>query len=1147
MKGSTAVIIRTGVAIVLVTLCAAAIATNGGGVEKDVEASKALIDNPTVLVYMGLCTDAVDYAGEALANLGVSNVTTVFSGMEFQTALGMGGWDLVIYDGYYSFLNNDILDALNTYLSSGGRIIFSDANAKAFSAHALFTTAGVTIHNDYTTPEPLFVWKPDPLFTTPNAVPDITVFSDLCNRDGVRLEPISGQAAAHGGATETAQTNKALLTSNTARNFIFNGFAPQTVTGDEDGDGTLDMVELYENEIYHLLAGGKGVLTYFTSCNGGLDYFTAALDWWSGRFSDRTYTTSNLSFVRHLDSGRWDLVIVDSYASNVNSDMLDALVRHYDRGGKTIFFSYNMTVHNAHEFMNRAGANAVSTYNIPQPIYNWNTTNLFNITFDVSDVTSFSDLCTTDGQYLQATSGIACAGHTVAYDATKAAIVMDPRRRIILNGFAPQTVTSGTQMQDLYANEIALLIFGGHGVLAYVNDCNGSTDYVSPALANLGFTDVTMAVDALDFRTHLGSGYWDLLVYDCYGDYIHRETLDALLEYDNKKYWSSHMVISAFNLMEHSDHPFLTQRVGVSATDEYEAPQPIYAWNGSILFESPNTVPPLPAFNNLCFIDGQYLTVTSATAHAGYSAEPSAGNAAIAISPDKRIILNAFTPQIVTGDADSDSKDDMIELYENEFLYASIGGKSGTLVYFNECGGGVRYANGNTIVTDSDLFRVHLAAGEWGLVIYDSYLSPFPDGALDDLVNYYDAGGRIIMSAWDLQWQAPHDFFDRAGVTPVSSYSTIQPIHVWRISPLFDTPNVVPNLSALSELCMTDGQYLQPSTATAFAGYTPAPEADAAAITVNAEARLLINGFMPQNVTGNEDGDTKLDMEELYVNEAYYLLDGAAERQCFTDAFYSQRPLSPVAGANGYYSDIECPWTACEYFEGSSNPIGGMVFWGTRSRFGDALDTTNGVENFLITFCEDAAGQPGAVIYEETVTPIIEKVNLMYWAVWLHRYETIFTAPVNLPSGWIKIRSMDVDGHYWAWVTSDEGNLISYQDGPGGFGLMTSLDFALCFTEGASGIHTGDQNADNLISLSELLRIIQFYNMNALHCQDGTEDGFAPGLGSTSCTPHNSDYNPQDWRISLSELLRLIQFFNSNGYHHCPGDPTEDGFCPGPA
>lgn len=93
------------------------------------------------------------------------------------------------------------------------------------------------------------------------------------------------------------------------------------------------------------------------------------------------------------------------------------------------------------------------------------------------------------------------------------------------------------------------------------------------------------------------------------------------------------------------------------------------------------------------------------------------------------------------------------------------------------------------------------------------------------------------------------------------------------------------------------------------------------------------------------------------------------------------------------------------------------------------------------------------------------------------------------------------------------------------------------------GLHTADQDGDNQISLSELLRIIQFFNSNGFHCETGTEDGYAPGLGDQTCTPHDSDYNAQDWLINLSELLRIIQFFNSGGYHACEG--SEDGFCPG--
>lgn len=96
--------------------------------------------------------------------------------------------------------------------------------------------------------------------------------------------------------------------------------------------------------------------------------------------------------------------------------------------------------------------------------------------------------------------------------------------------------------------------------------------------------------------------------------------------------------------------------------------------------------------------------------------------------------------------------------------------------------------------------------------------------------------------------------------------------------------------------------------------------------------------------------------------------------------------------------------------------------------------------------------------------------------------------------------------------------------------------------------HSADTNQDNRIGLSELLRVIQFFNSGGFHCAPGTEDGYGPGIvGDQTCPPHAADYNPQDWRISLSELLRVIQFYNSGGYHACPGQGTEDGYCVGPA
>ncbi len=116
------------------------------------------------------------------------------------------------------------------------------------------------------------------------------------------------------------------------------------------------------------------------------------------------------------------------------------------------------------------------------------------------------------------------------------------------------------------------------------------------------------------------------------------------------------------------------------------------------------------------------------------------------------------------------------------------------------------------------------------------------------------------------------------------------------------------------------------------------------------------------------------------------------------------------------------------------------------------------------------------------------------------------------------------------------------------FSVELSTDLiatALTTNPGPAAQHSADYDHDWSISLSEILRVIQLFNLDGYQCGDGTEDGFAPFPGRTDCTPHAGDYITQDWNIDLSELLRMIQLFNAPGraYHALAG--TEDGFSPG--
>jgi formylglycine-generating enzyme required for sulfatase activity len=113
---------------------------------------------------------------------------------------------------------------------------------------------------------------------------------------------------------------------------------------------------------------------------------------------------------------------------------------------------------------------------------------------------------------------------------------------------------------------------------------------------------------------------------------------------------------------------------------------------------------------------------------------------------------------------------------------------------------------------------------------------------------------------------------------------------------------------------------------------------------------------------------------------------------------------------------------------------------------------------------------------------------------------------------------------------------------------LLTADAAEVKAEGGS--HSADRDQDCRVNLTELLRVIQFFNIRGLRCATppiNTEDGYVPGSGTdTSCARHDSDYLDPAWVINLTELLRLIQFFNMGGYTCAPGaGGSEDGFLPG--
>jgi len=259
-----------------------------------------------------------------------------------------------------------------------------------------------------------------------------------------------------------------------------------------------------------------------------------------------------------------------------------------------------------------------------------------------------------------------------AYNADGASVddttlTLDPAlQRVAVMGRGIARVVFNATAQYWVVDDICIIREGlGEGVLVLFDSCGGSDDFVTPALANLGFSNVTFVNGPGDFEFAIRTGVWDLVVLDEYNWPLSTAIMDALAHY---YYYGGRIIFASWDLMGFSAHDLLAI-MGVTYVSSYTTPEPVFAWVPTPLFDTPNSVPDLGSFANTCNTDGHRVEPTTATAVAGYTGSAQPNEAALTISSDNRVILNAFTPGLVNQDVDGDGKNDMIELYENEIFH----------------------------------------------------------------------------------------------------------------------------------------------------------------------------------------------------------------------------------------------------------------------------------------------------------------------------------------------------------------------------------------------------------------------------------------------------------------------------------------------
>lgn len=150
---------------------------------------------------------------------------------------------------------------------------------------------------------------------------------------------------------------------------------------------------------------------------------------------------------------------------------------------------------------------------------------------------------------------------------------------------------------------------------------------------------------------------------------------------------------------------------------------------------------------------------------------------------------------------------------------------------------------------------------------------------------------------------------------------------------------------------------------------------------------------------------------------------------CPSHSLFSQLPTTTETGA---FSDYNTCYTSYDDFNGVSQPIGTIVFWGYEIQTSNGPGCTPGTPfTFEIIFYENSSGDFGprvATFHSVSATKESCGPSSVHQNAPLYRYTATLPSTVNLSNGWISIRAEESSGGcYFAWATSPTGTPYMWQ------------------------------------------------------------------------------------------------------------------------
>jgi thermitase len=196
------------------------------------------------------------YVIVALNDLGINYTYCSDDPWGFSAALVSQPWDLVIVDHCNYYAMGQYWNELEEYVRNGGHLVLStfDIDGSNSEPTTLWDTLGVRWVSDMGAPEPVYRWlSSHAIFTFPNTVGDLTSYTQGYWDGGDHVATTTGTAIA-GFTTSPAEDYAAVVVGNTYPTVLFS-FRPDEFRYDQDRDGKLDAIELWENAIVYSARG----------------------------------------------------------------------------------------------------------------------------------------------------------------------------------------------------------------------------------------------------------------------------------------------------------------------------------------------------------------------------------------------------------------------------------------------------------------------------------------------------------------------------------------------------------------------------------------------------------------------------------------------------------------------------------------------------------------------------------------------------------------------------------------------------------------------------------------------------------------------------------------------------------------------------